>query len=100
MKEIEKDAFVEEIIDDRPIKRPSKLIIGKKTILKKKKLSSPSPPPPPTSQKEQNMEKKSNAEYLVESIVKTYWVSKWKEQLLIMKYSKQGFNKNSRAGFL
>ena len=93
MKEIEKDAFVEEIIDDRPIKRPSKLIIGKKTILKKKKLSSPSPPPPLTSQKEQNMEKKSNAEYLVESIVKTYWVSKWKEQLLIMKYSKQGFNK-------
>ena len=93
MKETEKDAFVEEIIDDRAIKRPSKLIIGKKTILKKKKLSSPSPPTPPPSQKEQNMEKKSNAEYLVESIVKTYWVSKWKEQLLIMKYSKQGFNK-------
>ena len=93
MKETEKDAFVEEIIDDRAIKRPSKLIIGKKTILKKKKLSSPSPPPPPTSQKELNLEKKSNAEYLVESIVKTYWVSKWKEQLLIMKYSKQGFNK-------
>ena len=93
MKETEKNAFVEEIIDDRSIKRPSKLIIGKKTILKKKKLSSPSPPTPPPSQKEQNMEKKSNAEYLVESIVKTYWVSKWKEQLLIMKYSKQGFNK-------
>ena len=92
-KEKEKDAFVEEIIDDRHLKRPSKLIIGKKTILKKKKLSSPSPPSPPSLLEKQNIEKKSNAEFLVESIVKTYWVSKWKEQLLIMKYSKQGFNK-------
>ena len=90
-KEKEKDAFVEEIIDDRHLKRPSKLIIGKKTILKKKKLSSP--PPQPSLLEKQNIEKKSNAEFLVESIVKTYWVSKWKEQLLIMKYSKQGFNK-------
>ena len=100
MKESEKKdsfpEFVEEKIDDIPIKRPdnkklnSKIIIGKKTLLKKKKLSSPSPPPQPEGQK---IEKKSNAEFLVESIVKTYWVSKWKEQLLIMKYSKQGFNK-------
>ena len=102
----EKDSFpefVEEIIEDIPIKKSenrklnSKLILGKKTILKKKKLLSPqsqpqpsTPTPTPQSQK---IEKKSNAEFLVESIVKTYWVSKWKEQLLIMKYSKQGFNK-------
>ena len=100
MKESEKKdsfpEFVEEKIDNIPIKRPdnkklnSKIIIGKKTLLKKKKLSSPPPPPQP---EEQKIEKKSNAELLVESIVKTYWVSKWKEQLLIMKYSKQGFNK-------
>ena len=100
MKESEKKdsfpEFVEEKIDYIPIKRPdnkklnSKIIIGKKTLLKKKKLSSPPPPPKP---EEQKIEKKSNAEFLVESIVKTYWVSKWKEQLLIMKYSKQGFNK-------
>ena len=100
MKESEKKdsfpEFVEEKIDNIPIKRPdnkklnSKIIIGKKTLLKKKKLSSPPPPPQP---EEQKIEKKSNAEFLVESIVKTYWVSKWKEQLLIMKYSKQGFNK-------
>ena len=100
MKESEKKdsfpEFVEEKIDYIPIKRPdnkklnSKIIIGKKTLLKKKKLSSPPPPPQP---EEQKIEKKSNAEFLVESIVKTYWVSKWKEQLLIMKYSKQGFNK-------
>ena len=100
----EKDSFpefVEEIIEDIPIKKSenrklnSKLILGKKTILKKKKLLSPqsqTPTPTPTPQS-QKIEKKSNAEFLVESIVKTYWVSKWKEQLLIMKYSKQGFNK-------
>ena len=102
----EKDSFpefVEEIIEDRPIKKSenrklnSKLILGKKTILKKKKLlspqSQPQPPTPTPTPQSQKIEKKSNAEFLVESIVKTYWVSKWKEQLLIMKYSKQGFNK-------
>ena len=100
----EKDSFpefVEEIIEDIPIKKSenrklnSKLILGKKTILKKKKLLSPQsqPPTPTPTPQSQKIEKKSNAEFLVESIVKTYWVSKWKEQLLIMKYSKQGFNK-------
>ena len=102
----EKDSFpefVEEIIEDIPIKKSenrklnSKLILGKKTILKKKKLlspqSQPQPPTPTPTPQSQKIEKKSNAEFLVESIVKTYWVSKWKEQLLIMKYSKQGFNK-------
>ena len=102
----EKDSFpefVEEIIEDIPIKKSenrklnSKLILGKKTILKKKKLLSPKsqlqPPTPTPTPQSQKIEKKSNAEFLVESIVKTYWVSKWKEQLLIMKYSKQGFNK-------
>ena len=102
----EKDSFpefVEEIIEDIPIKKSenrklnSKLILGKKTILKKKKLlspqSQPQPPTPTPTPQSQKTEKKSNAEFLVESIVKTYWVSKWKEQLLIMKYSKQGFNK-------
>ena len=102
----EKDSFpefVEEIIEDIPIKKSenrklnTKLILGKKTILKKKKLlspqSQPQPPTPTPIPQSQKIEKKSNAEFLVESIVKTYWVSKWKEQLLIMKYSKQGFNK-------
>ena len=102
----EKDSFpefVEEIIEDIPIKKSenrklnSKLILGKKTILKKKKLlspqSQPQPPTPTPTPQSQKIKKKSNAEFLVESIVKTYWVSKWKEQLLIMKYSKQGFNK-------
>ena len=100
----EKDSFpefVEEIIEDIPIKKSenrklnTKLILGKKTILKKKKLLSPQsqPPTPTPTPQSQKIEKKSNAEFLVESIVKTYWVSKWKEQLLIMKYSKQGFNK-------
>ena len=94
-KEKDSDEFVEEIINDIPKlktegKKLTKLILGKKTILKKKKLPPPQPSPiiePPKT------EQKSNAEFLVESIVKTYWVSKWKEQLLIMKYSKQGFNK-------
>ena len=100
----EKDSFpefVEEIIEDIPIKKSenrklnSKLILGKKTILKKKKLLSPQsqPPTPTPTPQSQKIEKKSNAEFLVESIVKTYWVTKWNEQLLIMKYSKQGFNK-------
>ena len=94
-KEKDSDEFVEEIINDVPKlktegKKLTKLILGKKTILKKKKLPPPQPSPiiePPKT------EQKSNAELLVESIVKTYWVSKWKEQLLIMKYSRQGYNK-------
>jgi len=89
----EKDEFIEEIVQEIPkIKKDpkkfiSKIILGKKTILKKKKL----PPPPPIDPPK--IEIKSNADILVESIVKTYWISKWKEQLQIMKYSKQGFNK-------
>ena len=89
----EKDEFIEEIVPEIPkIKKDpkkfiSKIILGKKTILKKKKL----PPPPPIEPPK--IEIKSNADILVESIVKTYWISKWKEQLQIMKYSKQGFNK-------
>ena len=94
-KENESDEFIEEIINDIPKlktegKKLTKLILGKKTILKKKKLPPPQPAPiiePPKT------EQKSNAEVLVESIVKTYWVSKWKKQLLIMKYSRQGYNK-------
>ena len=93
MNKKEKDEFIEEIVEEIPrIKKDpkkfiSKIILGKKTILKKKKL----PPPPPVEPPK--IEIKSNAEILVESIVKTYWISKWKEQLQIMKYSKQGFNK-------
>ena len=93
MNKKEKDEFIEEIIEEIPrIKKDpkkfiSKIILGKKTILKKKKL----PPPPPVEPPK--IEIKPNAEILVESIVKTYWISKWKEQLQIMKYSKQGFNK-------
>ena len=93
MNKKEKDEFIEEIVEEIPrIKKApkkfiSKIILGKKTILKKKKL----PPPPPVEPPK--IEIKSNAEILVESIVKTYWISKWKEQLQIMKYSKQGFNK-------
>ena len=32
--------------------------------------------------------KQSNAEFLVDSIVKTYWTTKWREQLIIMKFAK------------
>ena len=49
--------------------------------------------PPPVIIDPPRIEKKTNADILVESIVKTYWISKWKSQLQIMKYSKQGFNK-------
>ena len=34
--------------------------------------------------------KQSNAEFLVDSIVKTYWTTKWREQLIIMKFAKTG----------
>ena len=89
--------FKEEIlILDRPIvlkNQPRKLnskILGKKTILGRVgrlKASVPKPKP-----------KKSNAEFLVDSIIKTYWTAKWKEQLTIMKFSRIGFNKK-RADF-
>ena len=94
MKEKEKNddsEFKEEIIIDIPRKvSPPKMfnskLIGKKTILRKSKTYS-------IPKIEPKIEKKSNAEFLVESIVKTYWTSKWKDQLLIMKYSKQRFNR-------
>ena len=83
--------FSEEIIiSDKPIlkNQPRKLnskIIGKKTILRKGLKSKPplekSPP------------KKSNAESLIDTIVKTYWTSKWKEQITIKKFSRVGYNK-------
>jgi len=96
MEKKEESEFKEEIINsDKPIllkRGPKKLkskLIGKKTLLGKvsSQLTEPKP-----------INKKSNAEFLVESIVKNYWTSKWKEQLVIMKYSRVGFNKK-RANF-
>ena len=77
------------ILDNPTLKNQTKKlnpkIIGKKTILRKGLKSNPplqnSPP------------KKSNAQSLIESIIKTYWTSKWKEQITIMKYSRVGYNK-------
>ena len=88
--------FKEEIIIDQPVIRsqPRKLnskIIGKKTVLRKSGLKSS----PPLTKKYQ---KKTNAEFLIEKIIKTYWTTKWKEQINIMKFSKIGYNKN-RANF-
>ena len=98
MKTKEKDdssEFIEEIIEEKPKMRRdpkkllSKMILGKKTILKRK--VTPPPQPHPLIE-EPKINKRSDAEILVESIVKTYWISKWKEQVQILKYSKQGFN--------
>ena len=87
----EEPDFKEEIIIlDRPVMLrgpPRKLnskIIGKKTILGRVGLKSNNKPIKP---------KKSNAQFLIDSIVKTYWTSKWKEQITIMKYSRIGYNK-------
>ena len=92
MEEKEEDnEFKEEIIIEHPIiirNQPRKLnpkLSGKK-ILGKVGLRS-SPPAP------KQIRKKSNAEFLIDSIVKTFWTSKWKNQLTIMKYSRVGFNK-------
>ena len=84
-----KEEFIEEIPKIKPDTKKfiSKIILGKKTILKRKMV------PPPVFIDPPKIEKKTNADVLVESIVKTYWISKWKSQLQIMKYSKQGFNK-------
>ena len=84
-----KEEFIEEIPKIKPDTKKfiSKIILGKKTILKRKMV------PPPVIIDPPRIEKKTNADILVESIVKTYWISKWKSQLQIMKYSKQGFNK-------
>ena len=92
MKEKEKeekdDEFKEEIIIEKPIvlkTQPRKL--NSKLIGKKKVLLRSAPPAPKQDHK------KSNAEFLIDSIVKTFWTSKWKEQIIIMKYSRVGFNK-------
>ena len=94
MEKKEGTEFKEEIIEDKPVflkRGPHKLkskLLGKKTVLGKiNPKSKPKPKP-----------KESNAKYLVESILKTYWTSKWKEQLIIKKYSRTGFNKK-RANF-
>ena len=87
----EETDFKEEIIIlDRPVllRGPSRKlnskIIGKKTILGKVRLKSKTKLIKP---------KKSNAEFLIDSIVKSYWTSKWKNQIIIMKYSRIGYNK-------
>ena len=94
-KEINEDSeFKEEIILEIPKKiSPPKNINtklrGKKTILKRKKNPTTDSNPVDNIK----IQNKSNAEFLIESIMKTFWVSKWKDQLLTMKYSRQGFNK-------
>ncbi len=97
MKEKEKeekdDEFKEEIIIEKPIvlkTQPRKL--NSKLIGKKKVLLRSAPPAPKQDHK------KSNAEFLIDSIIKTYWATKWKEQLTIMKFSRTGFNRK-RADF-
>ena len=76
----------------KPIKITPKLL-GKRILLGKvlkNKIISIDPQP------EHN--KKSNAFFLIETIMKTYWASKWKDQVNILKYSKTGFNQK-RADF-
>ena len=92
--ENEMDFKEEIIILDRPLvlkNQPKKLSLkkGKKTLLSRSGRQKLSPPKPP---------KKSNAEFLIDSIIKTYWATKWKEQLTIMKFSRTGFNRK-RADF-
>ena len=83
------------IMMDQPIKlrggRPDKLkIVGKKKKLGKIGLKAPNNPKPKPKQ--------SNADFLIDTIVKTYWSNKWKQQLIAMKYSRIGFNKK-RSNF-
>ena len=89
-KENESD-FKEEIIifDNHVVLRNQPKRLNAKISKKKKKtiLGKISVPP------ENPIPKKSNAEFLVDTIVKTYWTTKWKEQLIIMKYSRTGFNR-------
>ena len=47
-------------------------------------------------EKKKTKPKKSNAEFLIDTIVKTYWTNKWKQQLIAIKYSRTGFNKKRR----
>jgi hypothetical protein len=77
------------VIRSQPRKLNSK--INRKTVLRKSGLKSTSP-------LQKMNPKKSNAEFLIESILKTYWTTKWREQINIMKFSKVGYNKK-RADF-
>ena len=85
----------ERVILDQPVIRsqPRKLNskINRKTVLRKSGLKSTSP-------LQKMNPKKSNAEFLIESILKTYWTTKWREQINNMKFSKVGYNKK-RADF-
>ena len=93
-KENESEFKEEIIILDKPVvlrNQPKRLnakiakIKGKRTLLGKVgQVPVPIEIPKP---------KKSNAEFLIDTIVKTYWTTKWKEQLVIMKYSRTGFNR-------
>ena len=87
--------FKEEIIIlDKPLilknkaRKLNSKLIGKKTILGRVELKPDTSHPPP-----QPIKKQSNAEFLLDTIVKTYWTTKWKDQITIMKYSRTGFNK-------
>ena len=92
IKEDELDFKEEIVILDRPLivrNQPRKLnskIIAKKTILGKAGLKS-------VPSYSNTKPKKSNAEFLIETIVKTYWTKKWKEQIIIQKFSRTGFNR-------
>ena len=95
--------FKEEIIiEQAPFKmrggRQKKLnqnkVVGKKKVLGKVGLRAAHPEPKP----EITQNKQTNAQFLIDSILKTYWTSKWKEQLTIMKFSRIGYNKK-RADF-
>ena len=99
-KETVPDPNEEIIIMDKPIKIREgkqsdnpKLIRGKKKLLGKGAKTKLSP-----KLKSKPKPKISNEEMLVNTIVKTYWTQKWKDQLNIMKYSRVGFNKK-RSNF-
>ena len=97
-KETVPDPKEEIIIMDKPIKMRGgkksdnpKIIHGKTKLLGKGTKTKLSPKPKPRP-------KISNEEMLVNTIVKTYWTQKWKDQLNIMKFSRVGFNKK-RSNF-
>ena len=99
-KETVPDPNEEIIIMDKPIKLRGgqksdnpKIIHGKTKLLGKGAKTKLSPKP-----KSKPKPKISNEEMLVNTIVKTYWTQKWKDQLNIMKYSRVGFNKK-RSNF-
>ena len=86
--------FKEEIIiEEAPFafRGNSRTVIGKKKILSKTKLRG-------AESKPKVKPKQTNAEFLIDTLLKTYWTSKWKEQIIIMKFSRVGYNKK-RADF-